>query len=288
MQPWVKRARKTLKRVLPHQLGARLWDLSRAFQRQRLRGLHYTAARGPAALKPWAAAAAKSLEVAIRPRLVPPDDLQTAMSSALKVLESRTGRDGVGDYFEFGVYNGTSMACMYRALEAAGQQEVRLFGFDSFEGLPDEANDADEGGEWRPGQFASSQEFATTVLRREGVDMRRVQLIPGWFDDTLTPRTVEEHGLVNAGVLMVDCDLYSSTRTALDFAAPLVKDAAVVFFDDWHWHSGRSAEQQVGERRAFEEFLASHTEFRATPLPELRYTPNAQVFLLEHVDGVLS
>jgi hypothetical protein len=59
-----------------------------------------------------------------------------------------------------------------------------------------------------------------------------------------------------ASVIMVDCDLYASARTALHFSADLIVDEAVVFFDDWA--DAELAAKGLGERRAFEEFQAAN------------------------------
>jgi hypothetical protein len=68
-----------------------------------------------------------------RPRLVPVSALRTVLLDGLNLLADRHGRAALGDYLEFGVYNGTSLLCTYRACEEAGLTHVRLFGFDSFQ-----------------------------------------------------------------------------------------------------------------------------------------------------------
>jgi hypothetical protein len=51
----------------------------------------------------------------------------------------------------------------------------------------------------------------------------------------------------------VDSDLYSSTRTVLEFLRPRLKHGMVVAFDDYFcW----SATQPSGERKALEEYRA--------------------------------
>ncbi len=55
----------------------------------------------------------------------------------------------------------------------------------------------------------------------------------GWFKDTLTPETCREHSLTKASLIMVDCDIYAASRECLRFCEPLIRDRAVVFFDDW-------------------------------------------------------
>lgn len=192
--------------------------------------------------------------------LVPERELERTYQDALMLLASETGSDGVGDYLEFGVYVGTSLLCMHRASKAVGLGSLRLFGFDSFQGLPEAAATEDEG-RFRPGWFRAEYDLVREHLTQRGIDWNRTVLVPGWFEDTLNPELARRLGIEKAGVIMIDCDIYSSARTALDFCAPLIKDRAVVVFDDW---PGDTPEAKVlGERRAFDEFLADNPDLTA-------------------------
>jgi predicted O-methyltransferase YrrM len=210
-----------------------------------------------------------------RTRLVPEEDLRNLLSRGLHVLTARHGAESMGAYLEFGVYHGTSLVCMYRALEAAGLHQVRLVGFDSFQGFPPSAANED-GGRWQPGRCHSPVEFTTAVLEHEGVDLSRVVLVPGWFHDTLRENTARDLQIEKVSVIMIDCDLYSSASQALEFCAPLIHDEALILFDDWH---ARSLEgKNMGERRAFTEFLRRHPCFTAARFG--KYTNRAETFLV--------
>lgn len=204
--------------------------------------------------------------------LVPPQAYQAACKAALDLLRSRG--HAPADYLEFGVCQGTSMACMFHAAQHANLPDLRLIGFDSFEGLPSEA--ANE--HWEPGAFACPQEVAETNLCRAGVAMDRVHLVPGWFNATLTEDTRRRLNLTRVSIAMVDCDIYSSSSDALAFLGPLIDDMAVVFFDDWGW---RADADEIGQREAFAEFLVAHPEFRATECDS--YFHKSRVFLVERI-----
>ena len=213
-----------------------------------------------------------------RARLVPENDLCELLIRGLRTLADRHGRESLGDYLEFGVYNGTSMSCMHRALERVGLRSVRLFGFDSFQGFPPSAAWEDEG-RWQPGKCYSPMELTTAVLEAEGVDWSRLALVPGWFDDTLNDETIRTHRIAKASVIMIDCDLYSSTKTALNFCAPLIKDEALILFDEWH---ARGLEgKMLGERKAFEEFLREWGCFSAIPFGQ--YAKRTETFLVRRI-----
>lgn len=193
--------------------------------------------------------------------MVPVPELENAYRNALRLLSDGSEDDAVGDYLEFGVYVGTSLLCMHRASRAVGLQTLRLFGFDSFQGLPEAAA---EERSFKPGWFRAGYDLVREHLTREGIDWERTVLVPGWYEETLRPDVARRLGIEKAGVIMIDCDIYSSTRTALDFCAPLIKKRAVIFFDDWPGDNPQS--KGLGERRAFEEFLSGNPDVTAEEL----------------------
>ncbi len=81
---------------------------------------------------------------------------------------------------------------------------------------------------------------------------------------------------------MIDCDLASSTRVALDFCIPLIENT-FMFFDDWAIND--LAARGLGERKAFEGWLAANPEFVAQELPELQYAAKARGFLVTRRGG---
>ena len=73
---------------------------------------------------------------------------------------------------------------------------------------------------------------------------------------------------------MVDSDLYSSAVECLRFVEPLIRDEAIIMFDDWF--AFQAAEKNLGEKKAFDEFMARHPEFKATDLGS--YDENSMIF----------
>jgi O-methyltransferase len=186
---------------------------------------------------------------------------RTFTDALLLTADSQTSP---GAYLEFGVYRGASFACMDRASRDLGLTTMRLVGFDSFQGLP-AAPAAAEGRVWAPGQFKSSATATREWLTTQGVDWARSFLVEGWFDDTLTGDLEPMRGIESVSVVMFDCDLYSSTKVALEFVEPLLRDRAVLLFDDWK--VAELDERNLGEKRAFDEFLAAHPELEVSDLP---------------------
>ena len=211
--------------------------------------------------------------------LVPEEALKETYRSAVMTLKDRVGPD-IGDYLEFGVCHGSSMACMHDVLKETETTGVRKFGFDSFQGLPPEADDQD-GGFFSEGQFDSSLSFTRKLLTGRGIDWSQTFLIEGWFKDTCTSETVEKYGIRKIGIVLIDCDIYSASKEALDFVGPLLAEYAIIVFDDWN--SGNLAEKNMGERKAFEEFRMQNRHFRVRQLPS--FYENSAAFLLKRHHG---
>lgn len=215
-------------------------------------------------------------------QLVPVEQLEAEYRKALAKLAT-FGRP-LGDYVEFGVFHGASMACMHRASEGLGSG-MRLFGFDSFDGLPMPTEKDGIGLPWEEGDFQAHLPDTIRSLTQAGVPMDRVILTKGWFIDTLNDAFIREHAISKASVIMVDCDLYSSAIVALRFCAPLIVDEAIVAFDDWGG-GANLAEKDLGEKLAFDEFLAENRSLRAEEFSSY-YHPGsdsyAKVFLVRRI-----
>jgi O-methyltransferase len=207
-------------------------------------------------------------------KLVPENDLEEVYVRCLNYLIGRN--IPIGDYLEFGVYHGSSMVCMNKALERLKIEDVRLIGFDSFEGLPMEANK--EG--WSAGQYCISVGNTKKYLSENRVDLKRTKLVKGWFSDTLTKQTRDKYKIDGSSIIMVDCDIYTSTIQVLDFIEPLMGNTCVLVFDDWKSLDERGNDcGELGQKRAFKEFLAKFPCYTFSSIDH--YGANAEVFLLE-------
>jgi hypothetical protein len=190
--------------------------------------------------------------------LVPASALTARLKEILQSLVSQSG-DAIGDYLEFGVYNGNSMACMFKALSSHHLDHVRLYGFDSFQGLPSDSP-SEDGGVWRAGQFACPMSVTVAHLESEGIQLNRVSLIEGWYKNTLAPPATA-YGIRRVSIVMIDCDTYSSAQLALEFSYPVLTGTSMIICDDWKLNDLDI--KQMGEYRAFNEFLESHPDLSA-------------------------
>lgn len=132
-----------------------------------------------------------------------------------KAYEAMSLQNGL--ILEFGVRHGTSI----RQLAAFTSKPI--YGFDSFEGLPED---------WHQ----ESKEIYSTRGKIPEVPSH-VTLIPGWFDQTL-PLFLAKHD-EDVALINIDCDIYSSTKTVLDLLNARIKKGTIIVFDEYignlHW-----------------------------------------------------
>lgn len=131
---------------------------------------------------------------------------------------------------EFGVFSGETINFLAKRLS-----DKTIYGFDSFEGLPEA---------WRDG-------FPEGAFKRTTLPMveENVKLVQGYFDDSLVPFLGDYSS--PAALLHVDCDLFSSTKTIFDTFADRIIPGTVVVFDEYFNYPG----WEEGEHKAFQLYL---------------------------------
>lgn len=157
-----------------------------------------------------------------------------------------------GLILEFGVAGGASIRYVAQRVDA------QVFGFDSFEGLPEESD------AWTKGQFAQRQLPAVPS---------NAELIVGWFDQTLDDFLREHAGAVS--LLHIDCDLYVSSRYVLDRLLDRLVPGTVIVFDElwryagWENHEWRALEEVLIARGVEIDFIG---HVRSGPQAAIRVT----------------
>lgn len=189
-----------------------------------------------------------------------------------------------GDYLEFGVFRGDTFAANYKIiknqfetrirqnweggkhqLDASQRREIwdkmRFFAFDSFEGLPTLSTEDALADEFHAGQYICSQEKFMRRVCRKGVPKERVIPVEGWFEDTCNSQTISKHKIEKAALIFIDCDIYSATKTVLDFIVPFLQNGTIIVFDDWfsyRGHPGRGGQRAFNEWKASESIVSSY------------------------------
>lgn len=150
------------------------------------------------------------------------------------------------DYLEFGVWRGGTMGWWLNRLG----RDSTLYGFDSFEGLPEDWNL-----EHKTGQFDCQGKLPQLAAPN-------LRFIKGWFEATVES-FLATTSLKERLVIHMDADLYSSTVFVLRSMKDAMRPGTILIFDEY-W-------DLKGEFKALEEFsLESSKTFEYLVISETR------------------
>ncbi len=120
------------------------------------------------------------------------------------------------NYLEFGVASGHSFRWW---LERNKNPESRFYGFDTFNGLPE------DWGPYKKGSFSNDNQVPV-------VHDDRAAFYQGLFQQTL-PGFIQNFDNVRKNIIMLDADLYSATLYTLTTLSPFLKKGDIIFFDEF-------------------------------------------------------
>lgn len=135
-----------------------------------------------------------------------------------------------GHALEFGVASGRTLRLIAESMPVTG--------FDSFEGLPEDWRDG-----FPKGAFSCN---VPSVPDAEIVVGLFEQTLPVWIDNNT--EILSELGLVH-----IDCDLYSSTKTIFKHLEEFIVPGVIIVFDEYHGYPGF----ENHEFKAWSEFIKS-------------------------------
>ena len=138
-------------------------------------------------------------------------------------------------WLEFGVASGKTINYISKFTNDT------VYGFDSFEGLPEN---------WRDG-------FDKGAFDRNGnlpEVNKNVTLIKGWFDETL-PNFIKSHNK-KVSFIHMDADLYSSTKCIFNNLKDYINKDCIIVFDELVNYPGFDGD--TGELKAFYEFITEN------------------------------
>lgn len=150
-------------------------------------------------------------------------------------------------FVECGVARGGCLALM----KYASGDNNKIFGFDSFEGMPEinQGKDIDKYNKYDP-------KFWVGKLNEEGIqpvydnfktldlNLNNVNIVKGFFEDTLTDKMIEKIGEIS--ILRLDNDWYESTKFTIEKLYDNVVDGGIILIDDYGTF--------IGCKRAIDEF----------------------------------
>jgi O-methyltransferase len=152
-----------------------------------------------------------------------PNAVPFEINALYDFVSSTVGIEKPITYLEFGVYDGRSITDMAGRF---AHPKARFYGFDSFEGLPED---------WAlPWGTTTKGTFSRAGIAPVIAD-NRVQLVKGWFQNTL--RDFLRDTFIPSGPILVhyDADLYSATMFVLGMLWPVI-DEYYFLFDEFNGH----------------------------------------------------
>ena len=160
-----------------------------------------------------------------------------------------------GVFLEFGVWRGESINLFADLIRPR-----IIYGFDSFDGLPEF---------WR-------KDFPKGTFNLDGripSVRKNVKLIKGQFNETL-PKFVKELKNKKVAFVHIDSDLYSSCKTIFDNLVCIDLDETIILFDEFYNYHG----WETGEYKALIEFL-SESKYTAQYIRRVKYGEQVMIKL---------
>jgi hypothetical protein len=164
-------------------------------------------------------------------------------------IEDIIKRNVPGDLIETGIWRGGALIFMRAVLKAHGIRDRRVWGADSFCGLPEPDATfypADEEHLMHKYQeLAVSLDEVRGNFEKYGLLDDQVRFLQGWFRETLPSAPIEDLSLIR-----LDGDMYESTYVALEGLYPKLSRGGYLIVDDY------GADPSC--RRAVQNFRQSH------------------------------
>ena len=124
---------------------------------------------------------------------------------------------------------------------------MHMWAFDSFKGIPVAKSYMDRHPNWKKGAMFTNIESFHKICQAHNIPREAYTLVPGFYDETLT-NIPKDSPPKDIALAYVDCDMFSSTQTVLNFLTPRLKHGMIIAFDDYFCYASN---QIAGERKAF-------------------------------------
>lgn len=166
-----------------------------------------------------------------------------------------------GDIAELGVFRGLGLMTWANLLEAycVGDRTKTVYGFDNWKGFtkfsPEDGKQIELAnkvvGGFSPEKYYDELIDAISIFDEDRFIpwKPRIRLIKGDIEKTVATFVQENPG-VRFSLIHFDCDLYKSTRVALDTFWPILSKGGIMLFDEY------SIPDWPGETKAVDEFFA--------------------------------
>jgi len=165
-------------------------------------------------------------------------------------------------YYEFGTGSGQSLDAFLKAANRFckkfnfDKSKIRIFLFDSFQGLPEVTTKEDDLPGWKKGLFSYSKDYIANIVKANKFPLSSFEFIEGFFEESLNTDTFKKIKDFPPSIVNLDVDYYSSTKIALEFIAPILQSGTVFYFDDLY---SFFLHPEMGQVKALSEFNKGET-----------------------------
>ena len=130
----------------------------------------------------------------------------------------------------------------------------------------------------RQGRLKTSKEAFIDICTRSGIPRSAYEVVLGFYKDTIGKDAVHPPPRLPHYIALasIDCDLYTSTQSVLEFLAPRLKHGMIIAQDDYECYSDEAA---AGERVALLDFLGNQDP--CLLVPYVQYGYYGMSFILE-------
>lgn len=167
--------------------------------------------------------------------------------------------------YEFGVFDCSSLVYIENLCKVKEIHYDKIVGFDSFQGFPsfkkEYAIDPNTYRDWETMDFScvkDKTQIESTLINLKQKFIDEPLLIPGYYEDSLKDEIITHHNLGPALFVHIDCDLYTSTHTVLDFLYKhnIIQSGTILKYDEWG--PLFKPDEPFGEERAHLEMLQKY------------------------------
>ncbi len=193
------------------------------------------------------------------------------LEARYRSLQTYKNISGQVDIYQWGIFTTFTITQLLHSCQKLNIRVRKIFGFDSFIGLPKENKESLGQSSWNEGALSMLEWFDVNTVD-EAIECAKRDIapyltdnniefiiIPGFFDDILTDSLVEKYDMRSAIFVDIDVDLYSSTISALNFMLSnnLILPGTIINYDDY---GGTPGWQNMidGQSRAHRELTAKY------------------------------
>lgn len=193
------------------------------------------------------------------------------LDKIVKIMKKEKSGSLDKDFYSFGICSAGGAEQILSAFKSENIVYNKCWGFDSWKGLPAETPGLFCPDVWREGAFKASEELQLQedqviphVMSTLKKYSNNVELISGFFKDSLTDFLIKIKIFKPALFIDIDTDLHISCYQALDFMArnDLLIKGTIIRYDDWGdfthslWKGAK--EYTIGESLAHKEICEKY------------------------------